>query len=303
MLCWLIRELISPCTIEIYTYKRMKRKDYIVQYWVGLMDGDGSIQVNHWRMRSLQYRLVIRLKLCDENLFLLREIKRYVGGNVKIESRKSSGSFLLWVENYKSKIQKIVKHLQMYPPLTTRLCLQLEFLFECLRRDDLDWYLANRDNKYHNALQIENILKCSQISRLPYYNTWLSGFIEAEGCFSCRSTSCRSHSFSFSISQKGDQYLLESIKDTFTASNTVRLIRNKRNAQIAELDSKLDSKSAKTDSNSKAFSSSFIRRSNNLFLLEIYRKDVLKRVISHCTCFPLLGEKNTSFLLFSQQFV
>ena len=28
-------------------------------FWVGLMDGDGSIQVNHWRKLSLQYRLVI----------------------------------------------------------------------------------------------------------------------------------------------------------------------------------------------------------------------------------------------------
>jgi hypothetical protein len=27
-------------------------------FWVGLMDGDGSIQVNHWRNQSLQYRLV-----------------------------------------------------------------------------------------------------------------------------------------------------------------------------------------------------------------------------------------------------
>ena len=35
--------------------------EYIKMFWVGLMDGDGSIQVNHWREKSLQYRLVIKL--------------------------------------------------------------------------------------------------------------------------------------------------------------------------------------------------------------------------------------------------
>ena len=36
--------------------------EYIKKFWVGLIDGDGSIQVNHWKKKSLQYRLVIKLK-------------------------------------------------------------------------------------------------------------------------------------------------------------------------------------------------------------------------------------------------
>ena len=27
--------------------------EYIKMFWVGLMDGDGSIQVNHWRKKNL----------------------------------------------------------------------------------------------------------------------------------------------------------------------------------------------------------------------------------------------------------
>ena len=41
------------------------------------MDGDGSIQVNHWKSKSLQYRLVIKLKYCSENLFMLNLIYLY----------------------------------------------------------------------------------------------------------------------------------------------------------------------------------------------------------------------------------
>ena len=335
----------------------MKRKDYIIQYWVGLMDGDGSIQVNHWRMKSLQYRLVIKLKLCDENVHLLREIKKYVGGNVRIESKNR---FVLWVENYKDKIQQIVKHLVVYPPLTTRLALQLEFLLLCLQKNDVCWYLQNRGNKYQNTCRkgLENAFKCSQINRLPYYRAWLSGFIEAGGCFShpCKDDSSACHSFS--ISQKADQYLLKSIKHTFHASNTIKRVTNKTGvlrkvgklpvslpspdkqtfskvrstptgfgyasefgllehssqSKILECNSsqvlseRLRSHTSTHPSSSKELqqvlsSSALLTNKNTLFILEIYRKDVLKRIISHLTLYPLLGEKNKSFLLFKQEFI
>ena len=35
--------LLLPCN----------NNEYIKMFWVGLMDGDGSIQVNHWRYQSL----------------------------------------------------------------------------------------------------------------------------------------------------------------------------------------------------------------------------------------------------------
>jgi hypothetical protein len=35
--------------IAIGMQREMSKKRYISRFWVGLMDGDGSIQVNHWR--------------------------------------------------------------------------------------------------------------------------------------------------------------------------------------------------------------------------------------------------------------
>jgi len=46
-------------TIETINNYKENEDEYIKMFWVGLMDGDGSIQVNHWRKLSLQYRLVI----------------------------------------------------------------------------------------------------------------------------------------------------------------------------------------------------------------------------------------------------
>ena len=30
-------------------------------FWVGLMDGNGNLQINHLHRKSLQYRLIIKL--------------------------------------------------------------------------------------------------------------------------------------------------------------------------------------------------------------------------------------------------
>jgi cytochrome c oxidase subunit 1 len=48
------------------------------------MDGNGSIQVNHWRYKNLQYRLVIKLKYSTENLRMLNLIATHIGGFVRI---------------------------------------------------------------------------------------------------------------------------------------------------------------------------------------------------------------------------
>ena len=51
------------------------------------MDGDGSIQVNHWKFKSLQYRLVIKLKNCSENVTMLNIIAKTIGGSVRLVDR------------------------------------------------------------------------------------------------------------------------------------------------------------------------------------------------------------------------
>jgi hypothetical protein len=51
------------------------------------MDGDGSIQVNHWRKKSLQYRLVIKLSNLISNYNMLIKIAKVIGGSVKITGK------------------------------------------------------------------------------------------------------------------------------------------------------------------------------------------------------------------------
>jgi len=225
-------------------------------FWVGLMDGDGSIQVNHWRKLSLQYRLVIKLSNLKSNYKMLILIAKVIGGTVKITGK---GKDVIWVVNNKQTIINIIKLFDIYPLLTSRKICQLKFLKECILKDSVDWYLSHRNNKYDNQISIikSDMFGLEQgVLNIPnYFSGWLSGFIEAEGCFSIR----KNNNHSFSIGQNDDIYLINIIKKYFKISNKVR------------------------NSYSK------------FYCLEIYKKERLKFIIDHIKNNPLLGEKAESF--------
>ena len=294
--------------------KSIEYSSYIRQFWVGLMDGLGSLQVNHWRKKSLQYRLVIKLKNDPDkyNYILLQRIAKSIGGNVIILSSSRS---VIWVENHKSKISQIVKIFDKYPPYTKRLYDQYLFYLESVKINTVDWYLENRDKKYIIKqyrspspsvrqittlktkrwpinLQSSSVINLGKIeNQVLWYNSipdgkkhteeqsfkgWLSGFIEAEGCFTLRSgCSSKTPFCSFSISQKGDFFLLERINMFFGGQRRVRKVQKKQ--KHIYIDQKKDQK-------------------DGLYILEIYRKTVLEKVLLHCTAYPLYGEKQKQII-------
>ena len=188
----------------LISYLREKDKEYIKKFMVGLLDGDGSIQVNHWKGRILQYRVVINLKNTESNKNMLELIKGVVGGRVREEKGKKN---VIWAVDYKEKVIKVLKLLEKYPPLTKRKKSQIGFMKKCMEEGvTVAWYLENRDKKYDEI----NLLKGTEtLSKLSYYKEWLSGFIEAEGSFTISGKGYKS----FIIGQKGDKEIIESIKE------------------------------------------------------------------------------------------
>lgn len=247
--------VLSNASLDIAFHDRIKKDShYIHKFWVGLMDGDGSIQVNHWRYKYLQYRLIIKLKYCIENLTMLNLIKKHIGGNVKIIKNKK---FIIWVVNERKYILKLINIFISYPPLTSRLRAQLAFMLECFQQNNVEWYFNARNKKYLNQnIDIVNI-------DYNYFNEWLSGFIEAEGCFSIRNVS---NNHSFSIGQTNDKYILDEIKNHFDIKNKVK------------------------------------EKNNKFWYIEVYRKLTLIKIINHCVNYPLLGEKILSFTKFRNLF-
>lgn len=237
---------------------------YIKMFWVGLMDGDGSIQVNHWRKKYLQYRLVIKLTNLPSNYKMLIEIAKVIGGTVRIVNKTTN---VIWVVNNKKEIENIIRIYETYPPLTSKKICQLAFLKTCLHENlgsvinNIDIYLLNRNSKYSRQ---SNIIKSNEAnfnSGLPiYFREWLSGFIEAEGCFSLR----KSNNHSFSIGQNDDLYLIKAIKQHFGITNKIR------NPYI------------------------------KFYSIETYKKEILSKIITHCNNYLLLGEKSESLNKFSK---
>jgi Kef-type K+ transport system membrane component KefB len=226
--------------------KRNKDSEYIKKFWVGLMDGDGSVQVNHWRKRNLQYRLIIKLKYDNDNIQMLNWIKMDIGGRVVLIKDK----FVLWVVDNRNLIINIIKIFEKYPPNTSRLKSQLWFMKNCIKHKNINLYLDQRNKKYSlSPINNENIDD-------NYFKEWLSGFMEAEGCFSLRNN----NNHSFSIAQKKDKYLIEYIKNYFNIKSNVRCIKE------------------------------------DIWVVETYRKLSLLNIIQHCNEFPLLGQKNISFI-------
>jgi hypothetical protein len=189
---------------------------------------------------------------------MLIKIAKVVGGSVRI-----TGKYVIWVVNNKNKIQDIINIYDSYPPLTSRKICQLEFLKNCLIQNSVDYYLTNRNSKYlQQTLVIQSCVANFNFSLPSYFKGWLSGFIEAEGCFSLR----KNNNHSFSIGQNDDYYLINIIKEFFYSTNSVR--NNRR----------------------------------TFYCIEIYKKETLHKIINHCKCFPLLGEKAKSLHQFIQTF-
>ena len=128
--------------------------EYVKIFWVGLMDGDGSIQVNHWKNKILQYRLVINMSNIETNYHMLIEISKVIGGTVRLTNK---GLNVIWVVNNKQEVEKIIKIFNTYPPLTSKKICQLTFLRKCLYDDiSVKSYLINRNLKYNNQINLIN---------------------------------------------------------------------------------------------------------------------------------------------------
>jgi len=121
-------------------------------------------------------------------------------------------------------------------------------------------YFAARAVKYESRHALSQPTVASLLS-LPYYSAWLSGFIEAEGCFSTRADG---KARSFSIGHKFDSDLLEAVKAYLRTNASVKF----RKSEV------------------------------NFFYLETYNRASLLRLIEHCARYPLIGEKRRQLAFF-----
>ena len=208
-----LHDTVLPIVINSLILKptRTLSRQQLDAFTVGLIDGDGSLQVNHWRSKLLQFRLVVKLSDKPLNYEMLNLLASTYGGTVK-RGKDNKTSYAQWIINdKKTLIRTIIPLLNEYSPLTTRMRLQFEFFKKFMFNHNIDLYFIERGLKYSNREFITPLFK----TRPSYFSDWLAGFIESEGSFSNRKVGTST----FSIAQNYDRYLIEAIRDFYKVNH------------------------------------------------------------------------------------
>jgi hypothetical protein len=59
-----------------------------LNFTLGLLMGDGSFQINHYKKKYLQYRIIIKLKNSKKNIIMLQDIRSYFNiGTININHK------------------------------------------------------------------------------------------------------------------------------------------------------------------------------------------------------------------------
>lgn len=186
------------------------------QFFLGILEGDGSIQVNHWKKRYLQFRFIIKLKYTVANYDMCAKIRQ----NLKIMNLHIRHGYVVMVEDDRTKISKIMEIIEKYGLLLTHRRKQYAFFKYCLNNRISYSEYAHIKSLKDLWSGFEGIVdfKSAELLQFKHWPNWLCGFTEAEGCFCIR----KNHSHSFSISQKNGYEVLSAIKNTFSIPNKIR---------------------------------------------------------------------------------
>lgn len=214
-------KLSSVVTLDMFLKKNKKDIiDYVEQFFVGLLEGDGTITVDYVSDHSKRTRIFIALKNLEENRLMLNLIVKYIGGRVVTERKDT---YVTWYATSKTDLAKIFAVLARYPLLTTKKICQLEFAKNYITRScngiSKEEFHKLRDNKYKNQEFLLN--NYDKNFNLPsYFSAWLSGFTEAEGHFKLvKSVNNTIKSSQYVIGQTYEKHILKAILIYFNSED------------------------------------------------------------------------------------
>ncbi len=239
--------------------------NYIEQFFVGLLEGDGTITVDFLSIYKKRIRIFIALKNLEENKFMLDLFVKYIGGRIAIER---NNRYVTWYATSRTDLSKIFVIFAKYPLLSTRKQCQLNFAKSFINSTiaiSKEEFIRLRDEKYKNQKTMldwnnKNFVLTS------YFPGWLSGFIESEGYFKIvKTTNNTIKSSQLIIGQNNEKYLLKAILTYFGK----------------------DSKKINFNSNKKGIT---------YYKIHMTGKDFCSFLVSHFNSYPLLGDKYTKYL-------
>lgn len=242
--------------------------EYLKQFFVGLLEADGTITVGFKNQAVLKQtgrvRIVIALKRNEENIAMLNLIARHISGKVTLEHKKTY-QYVTWVAQSKKDLLTILDVLKTYPLLTSRKQAQLRFALNILENKyTYSEFLEYRNRKYKNKLEI--LEKLSKENPPVYFPGWLSGFIEGEGSFSLVfNDRNKLRKSGFYIGQNDELHVLIWIKTYFNGDTKIMQDKPKKGGNF------------------------------NYYRLNLYNVHTRRAIFQHFKLYPLLGYKAVSY--------
>ena len=197
------RKTIGLRQIHLTALQRLNAED--MAWLVGLVEGDGWFSITQ-NGKYCKYEFGIELH--ERDIQMLYKIKKALGvGTISLKKDQNKVSFRIRKKPHLKEV--ILPIFDKYPMISTKhlkyIRFRLNLLNNILYYENLMDYNPTDLTLYNN---VDNLIK------LDYFDNWLVGFIEAEGCFSkYKLTSLSLYNIvSFEVSQTNQLPLLMAIK-------------------------------------------------------------------------------------------
>lgn len=185
--------------------QRLNAED--LMWFVGFVEGDGCFSVNK---NGKYFKCEFSIEIHLNDIKLLYKVKQLLGGYGSISTRvkENTSIALLKISSKSDLIRVICPIFDKYPMLTAKQYDYLHFR-TCLLLNNP--YFDNLPN--YSRPNNTPFLNVNDILALDYFDNWLVGFIEAEGCFSVfHATNETNKTCYFSISQKNGLQIMHAIQ-------------------------------------------------------------------------------------------
>jgi ubiquinol-cytochrome c reductase cytochrome b subunit len=176
--------------------QRLHAKD---QAWfVGFVEGDGWFSI----AKNGNYcKYEFGIELAQRDIKLLYKIKKFLGVGI-IDIRKDNSSAIFRIRSKTSLANIIFPIFDTYPMFTAKHWDYINF-----RNNMLENVRLYKNLKHYIRSDHSPFKSTYDILSSSYFNNWLVGFIEAEGCFYSKD-----NTVSFDITQKNGLQIIEAIK-------------------------------------------------------------------------------------------
>lgn len=200
--------------------QRLHAGDLIKAYLVGFIEGDGYLTVTKNGL-YIKYELGIERSIKDVKL--LYKIRKLLGvGVISFRKRENGSETVSFRIRNKDHLKKIILPIfDLYPMLSNK---QHDYIFfkKCL---DLD-LIYYKDLPDYKRIITPSLNTIDSIVNAYYFEAWLVGFIEAEGCFSVynqRKDNDKSLTASFDISQTNGDIIISAIRQHLSFTTKISL--------------------------------------------------------------------------------